>query len=467
MSLASVPFLLMVISTSAVYSLLPRSARPWMLLFVSLAFYGSFNWSFLILLIGVVLFSYLAAFSIRRFPKARWQKPVWILTILSPLAFYKYLLVWFPDALHRVVPVSGLDFGAFGKVLIPVGLSFFTFQCLGYVLDVSRGYHSPEKNLARFALFVSFFPQILAGPIGRWAELSDQIRAADRPSPDMVLDGLLLIAYGLFLKSVLGDWLGFYVDTAYAAPASNTSAFAFLGLYGFALQLYADFCGYSLIALGSARLFGIRLIVNFKQPFFARSIGEFWQRWHISLTRWVGDYIYRPLALAMVKRKLFPRRVQEALALLLTWTAMGLWHGPYWTFVAFGVVHAALIYASGPQTGASRRRPSRLRTALGVLLTFHLVVFTFGLIRSASLADYVDLLGAAFAFTPGRIPFTGVLFNVVLALLVVGAVDFVQRFRPQVQLRSLALRTASIAALLVLVLLLGHDEGRTFIYFRF
>ncbi|MEN8198310.1 MAG: MBOAT family O-acyltransferase, partial [Pseudomonadota bacterium] len=352
------------------YSILPKVPRFWLLLAVSLAFYGSFNWKFLFLLVGVIATTYLGGLALHTWRSARWQLVAWVLAAMAPLLFYKYLIVWFDRLRLSVLPISDLKFGGYGEVLIPVGLSFFTFQSLAYLIDVARGYYEAERNPAKVGLFIAFFPQLLAGPIERWPHLAPQLFEGKRPTPDMVLDGLVLLAYGLFMKLVLGDSLGVYVDAVYAEPAKNASATAWLGIVGFTLQLYADFCGYSLIAIGSALLFGIRVINNFKQPFFARSIVEFWQRWHISLTRWIGDYVYRPLALRSIKLAWLPRHGQESITLLITWVIMGLWHGANWTFVVFGLAQAVLLFGYTVWSRKRRGNPARARAVAGWALTF-------------------------------------------------------------------------------------------------
>ncbi len=466
-STASLPFVILVFVAASLYSILGKRIRPWLLLVVSLAFYGSFNLQFLYLLLAVIGVTFLAGLSVHHHPDKRWQVPLWVLAILSPLLFYKYFLAWFSGLLETFIPVSELDFGTYGAVLIPVGLSFFTFQCLAYVIDLSNKEFEPERNPFRFTLFVAFFPQLLAGPIERWLDLSKQIFKAERPSPEMVLDGLQLLAYGLFMKLVLGDWLGFYVDNAYAVPADNSSAAAFLGLYGFTLQIYADFCGYSLVAVGSARLFGVRLTMNFQQPFFARNIVEFWRRWHISLTRWIGDYVYRPIGFFMLGHKSLPRFVKEGGTVCVTWVTMAMWHGATWPFVVLGVCQAGLFMVHGYWARWRHQEPTRLGSIFSGLLTFHVIVLTFTLARSPTMADYINLWSAALALTPGGVPFTGVTFNIIVGLVIVLTVDACRRFFPEFRLRSLFARTASIGILIILAILMGHDETKTFIYFRF
>ena len=467
LTVASIQFIVALLVTALLYSLAAKGIKPWFLLLASLAFYGSFNWYFLFLLIGVIGITYSAGLAIHRYRKARGQVLLWTAAVLSPLLFYKYLIVWFPGLWESIIPVSGFDLEGYGKVLIPVGLSFFTFQCLGYVFDIHRGYYEPERHPARFSLFVAFFPQLLAGPIERWPNLSRQLTEAGRPSPEMVLDGLQLLAYGFFMKHILADWLAFYVDAAFVDPAANSSAASFIGLYGFPIQLYADFCGYSLIALGSARLFGVKLTMNFRQPFFARSIEEFWQRWHISLTRWVGDYLYRPLALRMIRYKGLSKGVQEGCVLFVTWVVIGMWHGALWTFFVFGLCMALLFVIHSMGKRRRRGRPPLWRSALAMLVTFHLIVLTFPLIRAGTIGDYLDLVTSAFAFLPGHIPFTGAFLNVVFSLAVVVCVDMVRRLYPDFRFRGLYTRIALVGIMIVLVMVMGHDEGKTIIYFGF
>jgi len=467
LTIASAQFVIIALLFAALYSAASQRARPWILLTVSLVFYGSFNWAFLFLLVGVIGVTFLAGLSLFRSDGPGSQLPFWVVAIMSPLLFYKYFLVWFSGLRESIIPVSNFDLEGYGTILIPVGLSFFTFQCLGYVFDISRKYYEPERSVAKFGLFVAFFPQLLAGPIERWADLSTQLNKAERPSPEMVLDGLQLLVYGLFMKLVLADWLGFYVDAAYRDPAAGSSVAALIGLYGFPIQLYGDFCGYSLIALGSARLFGIRLTMNFKQPFFSRSIVEFWQRWHISLTRWIGDYLYRPLGLFTMNYKKAPRMVRETVVLSVTWIAIGMWHGASWTFFVFGLCMTVLMFGHGVWSRMRKGKPSVWSSIVGWAITFHLVVLTFGLIRADTMDDYYSILGAAVSLSPGAVPFSGVMLNVMMAMAVVFGVDAARRFFPDYEIRGLYPRTAVIGLLAMLVILMGHEEGRTIIYFGF
>ncbi len=472
MSVTSFPFIVSVLALAALYSALPAPPRPWLLLVASLAYYGSYNWAFVPLLLAVIAATYAAGLTLapdRRPPGAKRPALIacWIFVIGAPLLFYKYLIVWFDTLRLAVIPTSDLDFGGFGSVLIPLGLSFFTFQCVGYVVDVHRGTHAPERQPWRLALFVSFFPQLLAGPIERFQSLSPQLRAVARPSPEMVLDGLLLLFYGLFLKGAVGDRLGVTVDFLFAEPTSLGAAAAAMAFYAFAMQLFADFAGYSLIALGAASLFGINLTRNFKQPYFSRNIVEFWQRWHISLTRWIGDYLYRPLGIAVLRLKPLPRFLQEATTILLVWVVMGLWHGATWNFIAFGLIQAVLIIGYSRWSRARRGKPGPVASAIGMALTFNVIVLAFGLIRAPDLTTYGQLLHAIFSGTVGAVQVVDRKITL-LVVIAMGSVEAVRRFAPSLHLaHGIWPRALAITALVILFGLFGNDANRSFIYFRF
>lgn len=464
------PFFLYIVAVvilAPIYALAPKSARPSILLAASLLFYGSFNWTFLLLLAGVIGATYFGGLLVHRFPDKTWLTGGFVLAILTPLAFYKYLLFWVESLRWSVIPTSGLDFGGFGAVLIPVGLSFFTFQCLGYVIDIHRKAYVPETNPVRVGLFVSFFPQLLAGPIERFPHLSRQLTAAERPSADMVLDGLMLMFYGLFLKSVLGDRLATSVDVVYGS-ADHVGAWAALfGMFGFLIELFADFGGYSLIAVGAAKLFGVELTRNFKQPFFSSSIAEFWQRWHISLTRWIGDYLYRPLGRKLVGFQHLPRFWQEGITLFLVWVIMGMWHGATLSFLIFGLAQAAMLIAYNSAKRGRRRKSSFARTFFGMTTTMLLVAVTFSLIRAPSLETYAALLTAITDLRPGEVKIVekSVLLT---SLLIVLIIEALRRFRPSLAFDSgVWMRCVVIAILVLSNILFGHDQERSFIYFRY
>lgn len=470
MNLVSPEFIGLVFALASLCALSPQATRPWIVLVASLAFYGSFNWAFLPLLAGVILVTWLGGFAIRARGGSKAVTGLFVCLAAAPLAFYKYILAWFPAA-SALLPQSDLYFGGYGGVLVPVGLSFFTFQAIGYLVDIQRGAYEPEKSLPLMGLFLSFFPQLLAGPIERFAQLAPQLRKMERPTPDMVLSGLVLLLYGVFLKLAVGEMFAVNVDEIYAHYATVGAGEALLGAAGFTVQLFADFGGYSLIAVGAALLFGVRLTNNFKQPFFSANLVEFWQRWHISLTRWIGDYLYRPLARRLVREKGLSRFQQEALTLFVVWVTMGLWHGATWVYVVFGLSQALAMIVLKRFTKPGRRARSKLRTGLGMVATLVFVCLTFGLLRAPDVGAYLQMLSAIPTLAPDTLKINMGNQAPWLLLLMLG-VEAARRFWPQVSIESgVWKRSAAMAGLALGILLFSFSSefhaAQNFIYFRF
>jgi D-alanyl-lipoteichoic acid acyltransferase DltB (MBOAT superfamily) len=440
-------------------------ARAALLVAASIVFYAGFDWRFPLILSGVAAATFLGGLHLDGGRRGRAAVVLWSMTILGPLLVYKYLFVWL-DGLAGILPVSGLDFGDYGSVLIPVGLSFYSFQCLGYLVDVHRAAYPADRDPLRLALFICFFPQLLAGPIERYPALAPQLWSAARPTPDMVLNGLVLIAYGTFLKLAVADRLAASVDLAFErATVTGGGANALIGFAGFAFQLLADFGGYSLIAVGAGLLFGVTLTMNFRQPFFSADIVEFWQRWHVSLTRWVGDYVYRPVGRAFLRHTSWPSRLQEAATAVIVWTTLGMWHGAHATFAVFGLVQAGAII--GYKVVARRRGPVAVwRLAAGMVLTFAFVVVTFGLIRVPDLGTFAVMVGDMATLAPGPAG----LQQTVLTCFCVAAmlsVEALNRLSGGHRTLSVTVRAALLAVLMIGIALLGNEDGRSFIYFRF
>ena len=275
------------------------------------------------------------------------------------LLFYFKYLAFFAQGANEIAELAGLDFSLPPlSIILPLGISFYTFQTISYTIDVYRGFIKPERNFILYSSFVVYFPQLVAGPILRAAELVDQLSRRPPFDPEDLVIGLRRIAYGLFLKVALADNIGPLVDAGFAEPAATLRALDVWTLsFLFGFQIYFDFSAYSHIALGSARLMGIHFPENFNFPYLASSPRDFWQRWHISLSSWIRDYLYLPLMGAQVHdrstgglptvesgRSGFTR----TRALFLTWGIMGLWHGANWTFVIWGLYHATLVYFRAP-----------------------------------------------------------------------------------------------------------------------
>lgn len=454
-----------ILVTATLAAMLPTAFRRGLLLLAAVLLYGAIDWRFPLILFAIVLATHGAALWLAQSKRGAGAILSACALVLTPLAIYKYVPVWF-DGIERLLPISDLNFGGYGSVIVPVGLSFYSFVCCGYLIDVHRRVNSPDGNFARLALFVSFYPVLLSGPIERYKGLAAKLWDNHRPTPDMVLDGLVMIAYGLFLKEVVGDRLGGIVDAAYSAGAAAGARGAAWGFTCFVLQLLADFGGYSLIALGAGNLFGVSLTANFRQPLFAESLVDFWQRWHISLTRWIGDYVYRPTALLLVKHAKLGRWWTEAVVAYVTWIAMGLWHGADATYVLFGAVQASamIAYKSLPRLPVGMN--GALRRVCAMLATVLFVVLSFGIIRAASIEQYANLLGALLSLAPAQVKLD-ISSTALIGSALMLAVQAVAHWRPQWRLRSVPLRAVLVFGFVIAALLMGRDDARDFIYFRF
>ena len=343
----------------ALHWVLPPRVRWVLLLAASLGFYAWGSPQAFPLLAGITLGTYAAALAIAKCGSCA-AKRVWLgmaaALCLGCLGVFKY---------------AGF-FGAGTSLLLPAGISFYTFQTLGYVIDVYRGRLATERHLGYYALFVSFFPQLVAGPIERSTVLLPQLhdlnRRADR-------GGWLILLRGFAKKLLLADTAAVFVDTVYAAPAQAAGPAAVLATVLFAWQIYWDFSGYSDIAVGAAALLGIRLSRNFDHPYRADSLRDFWHRWHISLTRWFTDYVYIPLGGSRCGA------VRLAVNTMIVFLASGLWHGAAWHFVAWGAVHGVLLLLERRAALPKRHR----------VLTFAVVCFAWVFFRAGSVADALTL----------------------------------------------------------------------------
>jgi D-alanyl-lipoteichoic acid acyltransferase DltB (MBOAT superfamily) len=327
----------------------------------SLYFYGSWNWTYLRLILASIIFNWLMGRYAhraldadgRKTPRSRWFVALAVAGNLAVLAYFKYT-IFFVDGIVSTVnslPMGDID-PPFLEILLPVGISFFTFQAMSYVIDAGRD-DVAEMELLDFALYVSFFPQLVAGPIVRATEFVPQLRTRPDPRHVRYAEAFRLIFAGLFKKVVISGYLADQiVDPVFASPELQTTPDILFAVYGYAIQIYADFSGYTDIAIGCALLLGFRFPQNFDAPYIARSMQDFWRRWHMTLSRWLRDYLYIPLGgnrgpTAFVYRNLF-----------LTMLLGGLWHGAAWTFVIWGALHGVALVAE---------RSERLVVALPVV----------------------------------------------------------------------------------------------------
>lgn len=375
-----------------VYYLLPHRMRWAVLLVFSLYFYMSWNPQLILLILFTILVSWSASLILSRLggqAARRMVVGIGVGLCLSVLFFFKYY-DFAAESLRSLLGLSGLSLSLPTlKLMLPVGISFYTFQTLSYIIDVYRGDLPAERHLGYYALYVSFFPQLVAGPIERAGNLLPQFRQEHRFSTAACTRGLQQIGVGLFKKVVIADYLADFVDAVYNNLSGKAGMTLILATFLFGIQIYCDFSGYSDIAVGSARILGFKLMENFSSPYFARSVREFWRRWHISLTTWFTDYVYIPLGGSRCSKAKHLRN------LLVTFLLSGLWHGASWTFVCWGLWHGLFLCFEtlwGKQADGLQRRLDH--TVAGVLLgaartLYTLVVAMMGWIffRANSLTD--------------------------------------------------------------------------------
>ncbi len=342
MTFNSLHFLIFLPAVVILYYILPHKVRWILLLAASYYAYMSWNAWLIFPIMGTTLVSYLSALCMHRAESVKVKRLFLVLTLvvcLGTLVFFKYFN-FLIDSVIQLLNLFAMDLSGISlNVILPVGISFYTFQTLSYVIDVYRGKFAPEKHLGYYALYVSYFPQLVAGPIERPENLLPQLKEKHRPDRENLSAGLRIMAVGYFRKCVIADFLGVFVNSVFADIGSaNSLAIVAAGAL-FLLQLYNDFAGYSEIAVGAARIMGIKLMRNFDRPFSATSMRDFIRRWHISLNTWFRDYLYIPLG---GSRK---GRARQLLNLFIVYALCGLWHGANWTYVLWGIYVAVIMTA--------------------------------------------------------------------------------------------------------------------------
>jgi D-alanyl-lipoteichoic acid acyltransferase DltB (MBOAT superfamily) len=469
----------------ALYFACPYRYRWALLLAASYYFYAAWKLEYIFLLIASTLISYFTAILI---VKPEYQaKRTHLLVIglslnLGILFAFKYFN-FVNDSLRVAFNQFNLFYNVpMFQVLLPVGISFYTFQALGYNIDVYRGVLEPERHLGRFALFVGFFPQLLAGPIERARHMLPQFYDKFDFDEARVSSGLRLMLWGMFQKVVIADRLGLYVNAVYNNPSEWEGWPVFLATYFFAFQIYCDFSGYSNMAIGVARVMGFDLMENFRRPYFARSPSEFWRRWHISLSSWFRDYLYIPLGGSRVP---VPRWY---LNLMIVFLVSGLWHGAAWTFVIWGGLHGFYVVGDvatkdfrsklAHRLGLDRR--PILQAVLSGFITFNLVCLAWIFFKANSVADAFLLLNNLLPltnFADLNAPWATVVDNhaqemalsigLILLLEIVHLVQEQEWGIPILWQRPFWFRWAAYLGLALAIMNLGITEEVPFIYFQF
>jgi alginate O-acetyltransferase complex protein AlgI len=475
----SLDFFLFFIAVFISWLMTPVNYRWLILLGASLVFYGWEKPVYLLLLTLTILMTYYSAIKMEEFKKVPVKKRLFLYSAvvvnLGILIIFKYL-GFFTDIISNIGSLFSKGFSIQSlHLLLPIGISFYTFQSIGYSLDVYYGLRKPEKHLGYFALFVSFFPQILSGPIGRSNEMLPQIHQPKSFSVNNLGYGLQRFIWGLFKKIVIANRLDVYVNDVYSNIGDYPGSVLWLGTLLFAFQLYADFSAYTDMAIGVARIFGFTLLENFDFPFISKSVTEFWRRWHMSLSSWLRDYVYTPIQFSKKKWK----KWATVYAIFLTFFICGLWHGAKMTFVIFGIIQGlALMYEMLTREKRQQWRENTnpyLYNSYSWLITFMFTLISFVFFRANTTADaflligkqftsFYDLAGLrAFVVHSGGIKF---LFSLVLLLFFILTDRF---FATTIQKQSKgAYALNAIASVLIVFILLFGTFGKVdFIYFQF
>ncbi len=365
-------------------------ARHAALLVASYVFYGWWDWRFCFLMLFLTLVAFFAGLAMEKRPGRRGILAVGVAVPLAVLFTFKYLN-FFLDTFRAAFGLSG---GALA-IILPVGISFYTFQSLSYTIDVYRGKLPATHDFLRFALYIAFFPQLVAGPIVKAVDFLPQLEEDRRPTARGVFRGMTEFAFGMLKKAVLADNIALFADSVFDAVGAYSSGAVALAVVGYALQIYFDFSGYSDMATGAARCLGYDLTVNFNLPYLSRNVSEFWKRWHISLSSWLQQYLYIPLG--------GNRRgtARTCLNLMITMVLGGLWHGADWSFVVWGALHGAALCAHRLWAARFSARSGRLRRAAATLLTDIFVCLLWVPFRAKSLGHAVLVWRRLFAFAPG------------------------------------------------------------------
>lgn len=467
----SIEFLVFFPVVVVVFFLLPHKYRWFHLLAASCYFYAAFVPAYLIVIFAITIISYLAALSIEKNTGSKRQGIMLTAVLLNILllCFFKYYYFFVADV-NRLFENAGAGVSLPLTLLFPLGISFQTFQVLSYLIEVNRGNCKPEKHFGIFALSVIFFPKLTAGPIERPQGLLQQLYEEKRLDFHRIICGLKIMLWGFFKKLVIADRLSLFVDEVYlhAGGAGSLSVWLAVMVF-FPIQLYCDFSGYSSIAVGAAKIFGYDLVDNFRRPFLSLTLSEFWNRWHISLSTWLRDYVYQPVVI-------FFREYGKwaiVVGLMVTFFVSGIWHGAGWNFVVYGLFQGAVIAAEfllGIK--AVRLAKTTFGRWRGRILTYSLWALSLVFFRSADLPQSFVMLGKLFwqfdssLFLPTAIPkLTYALSFLAILFLFYFENKHLDRWvNKGITLRREVVLTSS---LIVILIAFGVYHNLSFIYFKF
>ena len=471
----SIEYLIFLPLVVMLYYLIPHRYRWILLLTASCVFYMWFVPKYILILLITIIIDYSAGLLMERDADSPKKKKRWmvisIVSTLLVLFIFKYL-GFLNDSIVALCQSLGGKLNTSVKLILPIGLSFHTFQSMSYVIEVYRGHQKAERHFGYYALYVMFFPQLVTGPIERPGNLLRQLHEEKPFCYDNILSGIRLIVFGFFIKMVVADNLGGYVDEVYAHPEEFNSWSVWLAMVFYSFQIYGDFFGYSTIALGSAQLMGYCISDNFRSPYLSKNIAEFWHRWHISLSTWFRDYVYIPLGGSRVK---FGRWMYN---IMVVFVLSGIWHGANWTFLLWGLAHGLLFCCHRAWSNGSEKLGMRSRfwkklsafcSHFSMLPTFIMVTLFWVLFRSTDFANMKAMFGAAFSqFGNGKQLVIDPKLWIFLGLFVLSDIILKgQRFDRWCENKPAILRWALCTMLVFLTIVFSSVNNFPFIYFQF
>ncbi len=479
----SLPFAVFIVLFFVLYWLVFKGKSAWQnatLLVGSYVFYSWWDWRFLPMLIGSSVFNYLVGIAIQKADSERkknlflWAGVMQALGSLFVFKYYNFFVVSLVDALHLLGVNASIHTL---KIILPLGISFYTFRTLSYLIDIYKEKYEPTTNPVIFFSYVAFFPSLLSGPIDRANFFIPQLEKERDFSPAFFTDGMRQILWGLFKKVVVADNLAIITLQIFDHYESVSGSTLLIGAFLYTLQLYADFSGYSDMAIGVAKLLGLRGTQNFNYPFFSQNIAEYWRRWHISLTSWLTEYVFTPLSIAFRDYGSYGL----FLAILLNFVLVGLWHGANWTFVVFGIINGCLYIPLIMAGTMNKKKPvakGKLLPSLtefrNLAVTFTIVMFTDVLFRSDSFlqaAHYISHIFSPSLFSTPHLQVNNTALFALMFVPVLFGTEWVQREEEHglklEKVKSRWLRWIVYYALIFSIIMFGAFSNAAFIYFQF
>ncbi len=443
-----------------------KKMRDLYLLAVSYSLYISWKPIYALILLGVTASSYITGIQIEKAKKSKLVMQIGIIVTLLPLLFFKYFnfindqIVGFLGLFGWHIQFPGLNWA------IPIGISFFTFQSMGYIWDVYYKKTTSEKDFLTYALFISFFPSLLMGPINKATLVIPQIKNM-RPYFDYpkAVEGLRMILWGMFMKVVVADRVAIYVDTVFSHYINYTGITCLVASILYSIQIYSDFAGYSLMALGVGKTLGFELTENFRRPYFAISVTDFWHRWHISLSTWLKDYVYIPMGGSRCSK------TRNYWNIFITFLVSGIWHGANWTFIVWGCMHG-LFQIIEKVIGEQKCKYGLFGKSIKIIVTFIFINFAWIYFRMPTFSDANNVISRIFDFSLPMTVYLGTMWSyIIIAIIILFIKDFKDEFFPErwafVHNKRRWVRWCSYVSIIWLIMLAGVFGADQFIYANF